>query len=217
MNVLSPSPLRLDANQPLQSIYAPPETPAILRQSLNGALTWQIRNETTAQKAILSPNLAPQFIAALLALNAEIISGADKIPLAAYLDRTQPAQAHILALQLPPMPSGFVWGEAHVSRTPADEPIVAAWAVLNLDGNTVQAARLALTGAQRQHARLAQAAERLIGHSLNDELIQQVADAAAQEANPPNDYLGGSAYRRRMVAVLTRRALEKCRNEERTA
>jgi len=210
MNIQQPqtNSLHLDANLSLQSIYADPKTPDILRQSLGGALTWQIRNETTVQKAILSPNLAPQFIAALLALGARAVFDTDEISLADYLRRSQPTQAPFSDLHLPAPSLRRVWGEAHISRTPADEPIIAAWAVLDLEDGVVRQAQLALTGAQRQHARLAQAADRLIGRSLGDELIQQTADAAAQEANPPHNYLGSSDYRRQMIAVLTRRALE---------
>ena len=64
----SQSGLTLEAHTPLQIIYEAPETPDLLRQTLGDPLTWQLRNESSILKVILSPNLAPQFVAALLAL-----------------------------------------------------------------------------------------------------------------------------------------------------
>jgi len=51
----------------------------------------------------------------------------------------------------------------------------------------------------------------LIGRSLSDDVMMQAAERAAAEAQPIDDIRGSAAYRRRMVAVYTRRALEQIR------
>jgi carbon-monoxide dehydrogenase medium subunit len=205
--------LILEAQTSLQAIYESPVTPDLLRQALGDTLTWQLRNESTVIKAILSPKLAPQFVAALLALDARVLFNQEQKLLADYLRRTQPAQEHLSAVQFPLDVPGQVWGEARVARTPADEPIVSVLAVVGLRDQTVDQARLALTGAWPENARLAESAGLLTGGLLNEERIQQVALAVAQEVIPPDDFRGSADYRREMAAVLTRRALATCRNK----
>jgi carbon-monoxide dehydrogenase medium subunit len=205
--------LTLDAHTPLQVIYEAPVTPDLLHQTLGDPLTWQLRNESTVIKVILSPKLAPQFVAALLALDARVLFNQEQKLLADYLRRTQPAQEHLSAVQVPLDAPGQVWGEAHVARTPADEPIVSVMAVVDLRGETVDTAQLVLTGAWTEHARLAASADLLTGGPLTDERIQRVAAAVAQEVAPPDDFRGSAEYRREMAAVLTRRVLATCRNK----
>jgi CO/xanthine dehydrogenase FAD-binding subunit len=101
-----------------------------------------------------------------------------------------------------------------VARTPADEPIVAAIAVLALEGDVVRQARVALTGVWPESVRLAEAATRLVGSSLDAKHIQAVAVAVEEEVAPKGDFLGTAEYRRAMAGVLTRRALESCLRQE---
>ena len=109
------------------------------------------------------------------------------------------------------MPVGDLrWGEARVARTPADEPIVAAVAVVELDGGIVRQARVALVGAWREAARLAEAPSALLGGPLDGERIRAVAAAVEREVAPRGDFRGSAEYRRAMAGVLTRRALEQC-------
>jgi CO/xanthine dehydrogenase FAD-binding subunit len=202
----------------LQTLYESPDIPDVLHRSLNGALNWQVRNEHTVIKVVQSPNLAPQFVATLLAWGARALFGDEEEILADYLCRTLPRDNRFSGVRLPLDVPGRVWGESHVARTPADEPIVAAIAVIDLSDDpeeepppVVRQARLALTGAWREHARLAEAAKLLVGNVLSDDLIRQVTAAVEQEVSPRDDFLGSVDYRRAMAAILTQRALEDCR------
>ncbi|MGM0495023.1 MAG: hypothetical protein ACQER1_18965, partial [Armatimonadota bacterium] len=114
------------------------------------------------------------------------------------------------ALHIPMLDANTVWGEAHVARTPSDEPIVAAFAVLRLNGETVEDVRIALTGVWSETVRLTEAADGLIGESLSRDRIIDVAGAVEREVEPVGDYLGSEAYRRAMTGVVARRALEAC-------
>jgi CO/xanthine dehydrogenase FAD-binding subunit len=210
--------LILGACVSLQTLYESPDIPNLLRRSLNGALNWQARNEHTVIKVVLSPNLAPQFVATLLAWGARAIFGDKEGYLADYLQRTLPHDNLFSGIRLPLDVPGRVWGESHVARTPADEPIVTAIAVVDLMHDpdeelhsVVRQARLALTGAWREHARLAKSAKLLLGKALSDDLIRQVAAAVEQEVSPRDDFLGSAEYRRSMAAVLMQRALEDCK------
>ena len=217
--------LILGAHAPLQAVYEAAAVPSLLHYTLSGPVTWQIRNENTVISAVHSPNLAPQFVAALLAWGARVLFDDEVGPilseaegtLADYLRGTLPHKDRFSAIRLPLAVHGRTWGESHVARTPADAPIVAAIAVVDLNDDSagelrpvVRQSRLAITGVWREHTRLAESASLLVGGTLTDSRIQQVAAAVEQEVSPHDDYLGSADYRRSMAAVLAWRALADC-------
>ena len=201
---------------PLQSVLDAPECPALLRRTLTGTISWQTRNETPVRRALTSLRIAPQWVAALLALGATVIvdGGPEEIPLEALSQKKE--RGRITALHIPLGGPNWRWGEAHVARTPADEPIVAAVAVVDVaaDNRAVRQARIALTGVWPKSVRLAQAAAQLMGGSLDEDNIRAVAEAVEKEVAPKGDFMGSEEYRRAMAGVLTRRALEQCLRQE---
>ncbi len=207
------------ADAPLQSVLDSPECTPLLRQALTGALSWQARNGTPVRRALTSPRIALQWVAALLAMGATVtVEGGEEpaeVALETLLQRKTKGKVSALHVRtgLPSAsggPGGVRWGEARVARTPADEPIVAAVAVVEVDGDTVRQARVALTGVWPEPVRLAQAPSQLIGSPLDEERIRAVAEAVEEEAAPTGDFRGSEEYRQAMAGVLTRRALEQC-------
>lgn len=203
----------IETDVPLQSVLDSPECPPLLRQPLTGALSWQTRNETPVHKALRSPRIAPQWMAALLALGATVTvdgdAGPEDVALAVGAWSPRPHALHV-----PSGGPGQRWGEAHVARTPADEPIVAAVAVVEMAGGIVQQARVALTGVWPETVHLAEAPARLVGGPLDETSIRAVAEAVVMEVAPTGDFMGSEGYRRAMAGVLTRRALEQCLHQE---
>ena len=206
--------LDLDAGATLQAVYEAADSPDLLRHTLSGWFTPQWRATITVGQAVLSPNLAPQWIAALLALDTQAAFDAEDqtSSLADFLKRAKAHRGRLASLRVPLNVPGRAWGEAHVARTPADQPILSAIAVLELADSVVQQARLALTGVWREYARLAESAGSLVNAQLEDERIEAVASAVEQEVQPSSDFLGSAGYRRAMAGVLTRRALQACRD-----
>ena len=208
----------IDADSPLQSVLDAPECSPLLRQALTGAISWQTRNETPVRKALTSLRIAPQWVAALLALGATVSvergEGTEEVPLEALL--YQGGKGRATTLHVPPGGPGRRWGEARVARTPADEPIVAVVAVVDVEADnlTVRQARIALTGVWSKSARLAEAASYLVGRSLDETSMQAVVEGVEKEIAPKGDFLGSEEYRRAMASVLTHRALEQCLRQE---
>jgi len=200
----------IDAEASLQAALDSTGCPEILRRALTGVLSWQARNETSVRRALSSPRIAPQWLAALYALGATVTvqgaGGSVEMPLA------EASASGVQALHVGA--EGLRWGEARVARTPADPPIVAAVAGVRLENGVVQQARVALNGAWPEAVRLAQAADKLAGGPLDAPRIQAVADTIEKEVKPKGDYLGSAEYRRAMAGVLTRRALEACLQQE---
>jgi len=208
----------VSTNTSLQSVLDDPECPPLLHQALTGFLSWQARNMTPVEKTLRSPRLAPQWAAALLALGATITENGQDKPLESLPQRKTVGEPATLRVRV----GGEIkWGEASVARTPADEPIVTAIAVVELDhstdsgqGGVVRQARVALSGVWPEPVRLAKAPVQLTGGPLDEERIQAVAEAVGEEVTPQGDFRGSEEYRRAMAGVLTRRALAACLHQE---
>lgn len=205
----------IETHASLQAALDAVACPPPVRQALSVIYSWQFRNETPIRRALTAPRIAPQFVAALLACGARVTvessAGSAEVPLDVVLGRGGGERPLVLHVPGSGAWSGELrWGEAHVSRSPADEPIVAAWAVVALTGEEVEWARVALTGVWAAPAALARAAEGLAGGPLDEARIRAVAGAVEGEVAPQGDYLGSPEYRRAMAGVLARRALMAC-------
>ena len=201
----------LEGGTTLQAVLDRPDCPPLFHRVLTGPLSWQARNEITVRRALTAPQVAPLWVAALLALGATVVlegEGEQEATLEALLGRE--VRGKVTALRVQPARPGLRWGEARVARTPADDPIVAAVAVVDMEGDAVRQARVALTGAWPEPVRLAQAPARLVGGPLDQDRIREVAAAVEEEVAPKGNFLGSETYRRAMAGVLTRRALEQC-------
>jgi CO/xanthine dehydrogenase FAD-binding subunit len=202
----------IEASASLQAVLDHPDSPQLLRQTLTGVLAWQTRNETTIDRALRARRIAPEWVAALLALGAMVEVEAEdssaEMPLETMI--AEKATGAVLSLAVPVDGLGRRVGSARVARTPTSTPVATAFATLDLENGVVIAARVALTGVWPEAARLAEAPSDLIGAPLDRERVQAVADAVTSEVDPPDDFLGSAAYRRAMAGVLTRRALENC-------
>jgi 4-hydroxybenzoyl-CoA reductase subunit beta len=93
-------------------------------------------------------------------------------------------------------------------RGAMDYPLVGVAAALRKDGSDVCAwARVVLTGISTGPLVVPEASELLEGRRVDEASVSQVADAAYELARPVNNVGSEAAYRRKMVRVLTRRAL----------
>lgn len=118
----------------------------------------------------------------------------------------QPGEV-IAALTLPPR--GARGGDAYLRFIPRSEMDIAVVGVavnLQLDGDRVVMARVAL-GAVAPRVLLAPAAaEAILGTTLDDAALAALAAAATATATPISDKRGTAAFRKEIVGVLVRRA-----------
>lgn len=111
-------------------------------------------------------------------------------------------------------PASAVGGAlARVARTPRDQSIVAAAALVALQEGRVALVRLAISGAEPRPARLKQVEDMLAGQIPDDETLRSAAQAADRAAQPHDDYLGSAEYRRAMAGVLVRRAFREAQRQ----
>jgi len=199
----------------LQTVFECAGCPEIFRRTLTGPMSWQVRNRTTIDRVLTTPSAALSWFAALLAFGAEVsVDGQGRVPIDLFLERRVKGRLdllHVPALDRSGRPLGDIrWGEARVGRTPSDEPIVSAVAVVRGGAGAVTRARLALTGVWPRAVALSGAAALLLGSRLTVDRIDEVAAAVAGEVAPKGDFLGSAEYRRAMSGVMARRALEGC-------
>jgi aerobic carbon-monoxide dehydrogenase medium subunit len=116
----------------------------------------------------------------------------------------------VTAVVLPAQPEGARTAYLKFSIRPLDFAIVgvAVRVLLGADG-TVADARIGLNGAANRTLRATAAEDVLRGQAPSDELLRAAADAAAAQSEPLADVDGDEAYKRTVIGVYTRRALEK--------
>jgi carbon-monoxide dehydrogenase medium subunit len=116
----------------------------------------------------------------------------------------------LTAIRIPAWPVATGWAFEEFSRRHGDFAIVGAATTVSLaaDG-TVADARIALSGASGAPFRAAAAEQVLAGETPSTELWAAAAQRAAADVDPPADLHGTAAYRRQLVATLTKRALEQ--------
>ena len=95
------------------------------------------------------------------------------------------------------------------SRRSQDWAIVAVAAQVTLGGHEVANVAIGLTGMGPKPLRAAAVEKALRGKAAHDEDIRKASEQAADGTDPPQDLNGSPDYRRHLVQVLTRRALEE--------
>jgi aerobic carbon-monoxide dehydrogenase medium subunit len=116
----------------------------------------------------------------------------------------------ITEVHIPAQPPGVrSCYEKFTSRSVDDWPAVGAAVWYRLESNTIVEARIAVSAATERPVRVETAEAILRNAAPNREIFLQAADAAAEEVEPLSDLRGSASYKREMVRVHVRRALEK--------
>jgi carbon-monoxide dehydrogenase medium subunit len=97
----------------------------------------------------------------------------------------------------------------HSPRRAMDLAAIGIAAALTLDEDRCSAVGIAMGAVAPTPRRAPQAEAVLAGQRPTPELIEQAAETAACEASPISDVRASAAYRRQMVGVLVRRALQQ--------
>ena len=115
----------------------------------------------------------------------------------------------VTGINLPPQPVGARWAYLKYALRPLDFAIVGVGVrlVLGEDG-AVREARIGLNGAANHTLRATAAEMVLVGEKPTSALLREAGDAAARGSDPLGDTDGSAEYKRRVIGVFTRRALE---------
>ncbi len=162
----------------------------ILAEAARRAGPVNVRNSATVGGCIAARGPLLEFTLALLALDARVVtaSGSD-------LGMFAPLSGQLITEVCVPWPAEDVRGGlARVARTPADQPIVAAAAVLDASG-----IRVVLGGV---------AEEELVVTATTAAGLEGAIAAQLAAAQPFADFRGSVEYRQAMAPIVARRAVE---------
>jgi len=119
----------------------------------------------------------------------------------------------ITSVDVPSQPPGACsWYEKFTARSADDWPTVGAAAWYRVDSSVITEARVAVSAATERPLRMAAAEALLLNASPTTQVFSKAADAAADEVQPIADLHGSASYKREMVRVHVRRALENASN-----
>ncbi len=175
-----------------------------------------VRNRGTIGGSLCQADPAEDLSAVCSALKASVVirgAGGDRVVPTAEFHvgpyMTAVGDAEILTeIRLPVRPGA---GSAHekVERRAGDFAIAAVSAAVWVDGGTITDAGIALAALGPTTIDAARAEEALRGQPPSEELFEQVATMASEDAMPMADSRGPVDYKRHLAGVLTKRALRR--------
>jgi carbon-monoxide dehydrogenase medium subunit len=182
-----------------------------------------VRNSGTVGGSLAHADPAAELPAAALALDADLMAagpgGTRAIPAAEFFTgpySTALAADEILTeIRLPVWPGGHAFTE--FSRVHANFAVVAVAALVELDGERIRRAALALAGVAPTPVRAAAAERALAGAPADAGTIRAAAEAAAADLSPAGDLHASPETRRGLARTYLRRGIElaisRARNE----
>jgi aerobic carbon-monoxide dehydrogenase medium subunit len=110
---------------------------------------------------------------------------------------------------LPLLGSSSHVGFSEFSRRAGDFALVSSAIVTWVEHGRISSASIGVGGLGSRPERATEAEAALVGHSPSEELFTEAADIAAGEFEPLGDIHGSAEYRRQLVSVLVKRALQQ--------
>ncbi|MDO9217717.1 MAG: hypothetical protein Q7U14_10620, partial [Lacisediminimonas sp.] len=116
----------------------------------------------------------------------------------------------LTAIRFPTWPTERRWGFSEIARRHGDFALAGAACILDFDeAGICRAARLVVFGAADRPLLMEAAGAMLVGRVPELALAAQVADAVREAVTARADLHASAEYRRDLVGVMTRRALEQ--------
>ena len=180
----------------------------------------QIRNMGTVAGNLCNAAPSADNAPTLLAMNAEVVitgtAGERRLPLDQFFKgpgQNALASGEILTAIYVPAPAGEGVSYQHISaRGKVDISAVCVGAMVHMEKNECRDARIFLGSVAPIPMRAVKAEALVRGKQLTEETIEAAGIAAMEESQPITDVRSSADYRKKMVAVLTRRALVEARD-----
>ncbi len=221
LDVVSGRGLHLGAAVPITQVLAHPQVAElypILHRACSMLGSLQIRNRASVGGNLCHAAPSASTAPPLLCLGAQAViagpGGRRRVPLEEFFlgpGQTVLGKGDLLVEVFVPQPAAQTRGSYQqlTVRKEMDIPIVNASCMLWLGARArCRRARVALGAVAPTPLRALRTEAALEGQTLNKEVIEQAAQVAAAESKPIDDVRASAEYRREMVKVLTRRALQ---------
>jgi len=201
-------------NDPLVAEKAP-----LIAEAMPQIATTQIRSRGTFGGSIAHADPSAELVAISVALDAEFHlrsqSGIRKFKaedffLGMFTTQLDPEEL-LVEITLPPLPARTGWALQEIARRPHDFALVGVAALVTLNElGHIQESRIVLFSVGDGPVMALKARALLQGQSPSPELFRAAAETASMEdVDPTSDIHASASYRRQLVRVLTRQALER--------
>jgi len=176
-----------------------------------------VRNRGTLVGSLCHADPQGDWASVVLALGGSVVArgprGMRAIPLADFVtgpfqNVLDPDEIAVEAV-IPAAKGTRSGGYLKLERRVGDFATVGVAVALEMTGETVTRAGLALTGVGGSTIGVTEAAEALTGQPLTADRIARAADLAAQAARPRTDHRGSAEYKRHMVRTFVARLLSR--------
>jgi carbon-monoxide dehydrogenase medium subunit len=176
-----------------------------------------IRMRGTFGGSIAHADPAAEWCAVAAALDAEIVvastGGRRTVPAADWFRSIFTTDIRdgemVTEVRLPLLDDTWRCGFIEFNRRAGDFAIVSAVAAIRVEAGVIRAARLALGGVVDKAVRAAEAEAILVGAAPGDAVFRAAGAAARVAFEPFGDIHADAEYKSELVAVMTRRALER--------
>jgi len=174
----------------------------------------QVRNMGTIGGSISHLDPSADYPAALIAMDAKIKVTSRKnerlVDFASFdkdmfTPDINPGEL-VTEIQIPTF-ENYKFSYQKLERRAGDFAIVGVAVLLKLSGDVVDDVRIGLTAVNNVAVRAKGAEEELLGKKINDEVIEKASNRAMESANPTSDLRGSAEYKKKMVKVLTKKAI----------
>jgi len=132
----------------------------------------------------------------------------------AYFTALEPGEI-LTAISIPAPVAGHGYAYEKLKRKIGDYAVAAAAVTLTVSGGKCASASIALTNVAQTPLLAVDAAKALVGGSLDKSAIDAAAKAAMAISDPVADTRGPKEYRRSVLGVMVRRAIERAKSRAR--
>jgi aerobic carbon-monoxide dehydrogenase medium subunit len=188
----------------------------IIPEALENVGHFQTRNRGTIGGSLCHLDPAAELPCLMAVYDAMLTAhgpdGAREIPFAewplAYMIPTLGPDELLTTIRVPYWGAGHGYGFVEFARRHGDFAIIAVAALLEVENGTIRRAAISIGGADVRPIRLTEAETALVGAAANTETFKAAAEIA-RGIDAMSDAYVTSAYRQRLAATLTERALVK--------
>ena len=176
-----------------------------------------IRNRGTVGGSVAHADPAAEWPAIMLALDGTILIrnttgtrtiDASDFYISALTTDLKPDEI-LVEIQLPNWVKTSGWSFIEFSRRHGDFAILGVATYLTIENRRCTKSRIAIIGGGPIPIRTSKAESMLIGETISDELLKDVAEQASKELDPDSDMHASADYRRHLASVLVSSALQK--------
>lgn len=188
----------------------------LLRQAIDFVAHAQIRNRGTVGGSIAHADPAAELPVALAALDGSVVVrstrgerelGWNELFVTHLTTSLEPDEL-LVEVRIPALPAGTGCAFIEYARRHGDFALGGAAVTITADSaGTCTAASIALLAATATPVRASDAEAALVGRAPDAGAAHEAAAAAVRDINPTGDIHGSSAYRKRLIEAMVRRAI----------